>query len=481
MKRKTVIRKQAVLLVILCCMLAPVRGVAQETESPEEVLVIPEKNIFTDAGYAVLGLTSSNVILNLANRLADQSFAHTTFRSIWENMANPAAWFWEDGDRFLVNQFCHPYQGATYFASARTNGFGFYQSMLFVPLGALMWEIALEPEPAINDVITTTIGGIAFGEMLHRLFLEANASSSVPVKIIGYVLSPFSGYFGMYNRPVYETGGNTMCAVSVKSGIEKTFAFFPEHEEHADSWNYPGGHCDVHIVYGDPYIRQSALPYEHFELSAAISSNIATYNAAIVSDGYLFSLNPLQTERSFTSTGLSMHLDFYNATNEIVDNIGYGNIQFSSSAIGWTVKNQYLISGTSRLETRVHCNAVVWGTSMYNADFSVDDYWVPLGNTHGSYGVGENIKMSCTLYQSRMGNLYFNAYAYHIFTVPVTENHSRGNVFFLYGSFGYEFPLTAKIGIGAQGTFWGLFGMYDSAGSVNRRLVSNGLYVRYSF
>ena len=33
-----------------------------------------------------------------------------------------------------------------------------------------MWEVAAEVEPpAINDLIATTIGGIALGEMTHRL------------------------------------------------------------------------------------------------------------------------------------------------------------------------------------------------------------------------------------------------------------------------------------------------------------------------
>ena len=476
------IRKLAALLILFCFLLVPVAGFSQETadEVPEskEEPAPPKRNIFVDAGYASLGILTSNVFLNLMARLGNQSYANATFESIWRNISHNN-WFWEDGDRFLVNQFGHPYQGSTYFASARANGFNFYESLLFAPFGSVMWEIFMEPEPSINDFITTTIGGIALGEMLHRLFLEVD-SPSVWAAIGSFFISPLSGFSKIYNRPSRESGGGNIYEASVRIGAEKTFAFFPSHKEEADSWKYPGGHINVNVVYGNPFVQESKTPYEHFELYAGFTTNTASYHAAVVSDGYLFSFNPVKTDTAFTSTGLSMHFDFFNATNDLIDNLGYGNIQFSSDAVGWTVKHKYCFSESSYFETKAHANVIFWGNSMYNGEYISNDYWVQLGNTAGTYGMGENVKLFFTLFHKKAGRLELAAHGYHIFSIPVTSKHSTGNVFFAFGSLDYCFPLGSIVGIGAKGTFWGLFGFYDSADHVKRFLASSSLYLRFT-
>jgi hypothetical protein len=175
-----------------------------------------------------------------------------------------------------------------------------------------------------------------------------------------------------------------------------------------------------------------------------------------------------------------MHFDFFNATNDIIDNLGYGNIQFSSNAIGWTVKHRYNPSEISYLETKAHAAFTMWGNSMYNGDTITDDYWVSLGNNRSAYGMGGNIKLFFTFFHNKAGTAEIAAHGYYISPFSVTDNHSKGNVFFLYGSISYDFPLSEKVGIGAKGTFWGLLGLYDSAENVNRRLVSSCLYIRFA-
>jgi hypothetical protein len=465
------------LLIPVCFLFASVGVFSQETEAKEEPAP-PERNIFADAGYAGLGIITSNIFLNFNTRLGDQPYANMTFEKIWKNLSTNT-WIWEKGDRFLVNQFGHPYQGSTYFTAARINGFSFYESMVFAPLGSLMWEVLLEPEPAVNDLITTTVGGIPLGEILHRLFLEVDSSPSIIAKIGGFLVSPISGLNRIYNRPARETGGGNIYSLSVSSGIEKSFAFFKGHEEQANAWLYPGAHVNVNIAYGNPFVQQSKTPYDHFELYTGITMNLASYHAVIISDGYLFSFNPVQKATAFTSTGLSLHFDFYNATNDLIDNLGYGNIQFSNSAIGWALKRQHLLSGSSFMEIKVHAAFTFWGNSMYNTNEYNYDYWVSLGNNRNTYGMGENVKFSFAFSHNKAGRLEIAAYGYHIFVIPVNHNFSKGNVLFLYSSLTYDLPLGEKICIGAKGTFWGLLGQYYSTDNVNRSLVSNCLYVKF--
>src|SRR6185436_15292868 len=91
-----------------------------------------------------------NVFYGIANLARGQVTARVTPKTWWENMEN--GWVW-DLDDFVVNQIGHPYQGSNYYNSGRAT-----------------WEFYGETnKPSLNDFINTTLGGIAIGEVLHRV------------------------------------------------------------------------------------------------------------------------------------------------------------------------------------------------------------------------------------------------------------------------------------------------------------------------
>jgi len=64
----------------------------------------------------------------------------------------------------------HPFNGATYYNSGRANGLGYWSSSFSSLLGAFIWESAGETHPmSYNDMISTGIGGMAFGEAVYRM------------------------------------------------------------------------------------------------------------------------------------------------------------------------------------------------------------------------------------------------------------------------------------------------------------------------
>jgi hypothetical protein len=88
---------------------------------------------------------------------------------------------WEfDDNHFSTNQFDHPYSGNINFNTARSNGFDFWSSIPFAALGSFIWEYFGETaRPALNDFISTTVGGTALGELtfqLSTLILDNEAS-----------------------------------------------------------------------------------------------------------------------------------------------------------------------------------------------------------------------------------------------------------------------------------------------------------------
>ena len=87
----------------------------------------------------------------------------------WTNLQG--GWNW-DGNTIRVNELEHPWAGAGYFNSGRGNGLSFWGSVPMALTGSLMWELFGESKPpAINDVFSTSLTGVALGEPLYLLSL----------------------------------------------------------------------------------------------------------------------------------------------------------------------------------------------------------------------------------------------------------------------------------------------------------------------
>ena len=131
----------------------------------DSTMALPVKKRYWQAAAEA---TAINVGVQLFDRYALKSdFAQTTLRTLKRNFTDGMVW---DNDFFITNLFAHPYHGNLYFNAARTNGLTFWESAPYALGGSLMWEFLGETEPpAINDVIATSMGGMAIGEMTHRL------------------------------------------------------------------------------------------------------------------------------------------------------------------------------------------------------------------------------------------------------------------------------------------------------------------------
>jgi Domain of unknown function (DUF3943) len=115
------------------------------------------------------------VLLNLYDRLAypnqtqdGKKVYSSTFSSTWDHLSRQHWVF--DQDPFNINQFSHPYQGATMYGLARSSGLGFWESLAYSNVGSFLWKMAGETDPpSINDQITTGNAGSLLGEALFRM------------------------------------------------------------------------------------------------------------------------------------------------------------------------------------------------------------------------------------------------------------------------------------------------------------------------
>jgi len=161
----------SVALVLTAGGAAPLR--AQEparTDSTAAVAPQPQPRPYL-AALEGLGL---NVLVNRfdawvrdARDLDGLAWARVTPRTWSRNIR--LGWTW-DTDAFVTNMFAHPYHGSMYFNAGRANGLDFWESAPLAFLGSLTWEYFGEDyQPSMNDFYNTGFGGIALGEVYHRL------------------------------------------------------------------------------------------------------------------------------------------------------------------------------------------------------------------------------------------------------------------------------------------------------------------------
>lgn len=90
------------------------------------------------------------------------------FQRYYNNVIHGPQW---DGDKFIFNYVLHPYAGAAYFMSARSQGFSFWYSALYsFCISTFFWEYGVEAfmeVPSIQDLIITPVAGSLLGELFY--------------------------------------------------------------------------------------------------------------------------------------------------------------------------------------------------------------------------------------------------------------------------------------------------------------------------
>lgn len=113
-----------------------------------------------------------------------------------------------DHDNPVFNYVLHPYAGAAYFMSARSQGFNFWYSALYsAGVSTIFWEYGIEAFmeiPSVQDLIVTPVAGSLLGECMYRgkRYIVEHDYRLLGWKPLGYVaaficdpVNEFLGYF----------------------------------------------------------------------------------------------------------------------------------------------------------------------------------------------------------------------------------------------------------------------------------------------
>jgi hypothetical protein len=453
---------------------------AQEQETEYE-----EDGLLSRLGLGAAEVFVSNLITNTAARyIGNAGFAKISPQTIYSH-TSLSTWQWEENDRFYVNQIGHPYQGSIYFNSGRSNGFSFYESIGFAAMGSLMWESIFEAGIcSLNDIVTTTIGGAAAGEMLHRLFVELDAGGKISGKIGGALASPADQLTTAIRGSKPSVSAGNIYEFSFGTGLGWTFADFRV-DSRAETMSAPNAFIDTRVVYGDPFEQDGSVPYQQFELSAFFNGGVKSggrgtamwYDSRVVSDGYLFAFSG-QSENSRTSAGLTLHFDYFNLTDDVANNAGFAGLAFSADSLDWTIKRRTALSGAAFFDVKAHIGWLMWGTSTY---------WVNIPSYGGGYnedyynyyGTGINTKLFFTILSPRWGTLKGSLAAYMLYGWG--GGGGTGTAFYTFTDTSYSHRIGKKLSIGVGWSYARLDGYYDRAPDGHKWIKTQRIFSEWQF
>jgi hypothetical protein len=393
-----------------------------------------EKSLY----HALFGGVFTNTVFHATGRLFGADFSQTSAESIKTNLTSP--WVW-DSDHFLLNHPGHPYQGGLYHAAARSSGFNFYESMFFDGLGSLTWELFGETDiPSLNDLIITTAGGAALGEMLHLLYLETQNTWA------GIFVSPMDRLTNAAGRKK-PSGTNNLYYLSTMAGAGRIQSIKEDRQylRHLYDNNIEltpfqiyTGNIGCEVIYGNPFVQNSTKPYAQFEMRIQFGSSFYPLwlDWTLLSDGFLVSFNPVHTEKNMLSTGLTMHYDL----------IAGNNTNFASNALDWSLKWKHLFK-TSRFELKAHIGWTFFGSSEYYPFAELSGMNLELHEADNNYGIGGNGKLFFTFQTRRYGKITVGACTYMLYIIPWNKANSQGVEFFNLSFLEYSYSFTQNFSI----------------------------------
>ena len=363
-----------------------------------------------------------------------KNYGHVTWEDVNENMRS--AWVW-DHDEFNINQIGHPYQGATYFTTARSAGLNFWESAAYATaFGNIPWELLCECEkPAINDFIITSVGGASLGEMMHRFFADSWNSK---FHFMAYFLAPIEGI--NYHIFKWEPG------ITDTRTEELDTLFFVGFQDHLYDVMFGAG---VNAVYGKPFGHDTEAPFDSFEFHLQGYFSSDSYLYTLFTDGYLWAKGIRSGLNTKSTVGVSLHYNF----------IYFDQIHYSDNSVGLSFKSRSFLPHNAVFDFRIHLNWLMLGGTEYYKFMNGDIPMPASGEERRDYDLctGENIKMSMILSQDGFGRLeLFSMFSgMHAIDDAVEDDGSDGftAVFLLGTSYEHRVLKNLSAGISYQSYF----------------------------
>ena len=387
----------------------------------DSTMALPEPKRYWQAAAEATGI---NVGVQLFDRYGISSdFAQTTLNSLKRNFTDGMVW---DNDFFITNLFAHPYHGNLYFNAARSNGLSFWESAPYALGGSAMWEFLGETEPpAINDIIATTCGGIAIGEMTHRLSRTVlddrdRGTSRFLREAAATIINPIQGLHRIFSGDAWR----------VRSDHYRYHDFnkIPVDMSFSVGWRYladdgalfRGIHApyvNITLMYGTPVDgERHTTPYDFFDLetNAAFGGGQPFINTLNIV-GRLWSTPILDKKDMAGEFGIYQHFNYYDA-KPIKDGSELTPYRISEAA-GFGpgfILSLPQTGAITKLEQRIFTSGILLGGTK-------SDYFNVIERDY-NMGSGFSVKSKTQIEFGKLGRFMLNAKYFRIYTWKGYEN-----------------------------------------------------------
>lgn len=346
----------------------------------------------------------------------NEEFAKISFHSIKHNIETGFVW---DNDQFSTNLFAHPYHGGLYFNAARSHGMNFWESVPYSFCGSLMWETTCEIEPpAINDLMATTFGGIAIGEVTHRVsnLVFDDRLSGFPRfmrEFLGTLICPIKGLNRILSGDAWRVRGKYYKYHDYQRSPVSFFAS-AGYRYLADNNTLFRGEGNPYVrfnlVYGDPFDGETTKPYDYFTLDATfgLSSNQPLITGLHLL-GRLWSVPVEVSKGTEMEFGIFQHFNYYDS-QPVKDGTSLVPYRISEAAsFGPGIICRFpQVGNLTRFEQRVFLDGILLGGSL-------TDYYNVIDRDY-NMGSGYSVKAISFMEFGKVATFQIGADYYRIFT-----------------------------------------------------------------
>ncbi len=343
--------------------------------------------------------------------ITHEDFAYISLHTIKRNLKTYPVW---DSDKLSTNLIGHPYHGSLYYNAARANGYSFWGSLPFTLGGSLMWEFAMENEPpSRNDLVATTFGGVALGEMTYRLsdlildnrttgsnrfMRELSAGLLAPTRLVNRLIT---GKAWQHE----SVRGNHL----PRTPIHGIVAVGSRHITDHDYSKKHGMGLKVSVDYGEVFEYEIEKPYEWFQAKAQldfVASQFSLTQINIVGALKTYELYNKNNWQIFG--GFFQHFNYFNSKITKADNTEFRPYYISEAA---SMGTGLLIEKEGEkfaLEGKYFINGIALGAS-------ISDYF-KIDERDYNMGSGFSIKAQTEVSFNKKIRLRLRAENYNIYT-----------------------------------------------------------------
>jgi len=346
----------------------------------------------------------------------NEEFAKISFHSIKHNIETGFVW---DNDQFSTNLFAHPYHGGLYFNAARSHGMNFWESVPYSFCGSLMWETTCEIEPpAINDLMATTFGGVAIGEVTHRVsnLVFDDRLSGFPRfmrEFLGTLICPIKGLNRILSGDAWRVRGkyykyHDYQRSPVSFSASAGYRYLADNNTLFRGEGNP--YVRFNLVYGDPFDGETTKPYDYFTLDATfgLSSNQPLITGLHLL-GRLWSVPVEVSKGTEMEFGIFQHFNYYDS-QPVKDGTSLVPYRISEAAsFGPGIIYRFpQVGNLTRFEQRVFLDGILLGGSL-------TDYYNVIDRDY-NMGSGYSVKANSFMEFGKVATFQIGADYYRIFT-----------------------------------------------------------------